>query len=1614
MAIDVGELRATLQLDREDFQRDLSQSQSSFQQLGAVAQQAGSEVAKAYQQAATEAKKSGDAAKTAAQTANTARAASLDAVEALRRKEVDLQRARTSGDTEKIARAEANLESARRKVEIAAGREATATERATDAIERAVTAAQRADTAFRQMGQSAAQGMNQASEEVGRSNPFAALANSARESGQEAGENLAGGLPAPIARAVAATGPVGTAIMAVAAVGLMAGKALAENISKGLEVNAAKAFDTVKFGWTEQQAAEAGKAAADAFGNAYGESVQANRQTAGLAIQSGLLDGNATAEQIQPVIEKLDTVTSILGTDIPETARAAGQMIRTGMAKDATEALDLLTVAQQNGLNVSGDLMDTLTEYGTQFRKVGLDGVTTLGVISQMWKAGARDTDVAADALKEFADKSIDGSKTTIAAYEAMGLNADDTMAKLAGGGQTARDTLQQVWDKLSGVRDNVKRNEIGIALFGEKWIDLGGAINGMDLSTASQQLGDVAGAAQRAGDGISGASDDIQAAKNKLSIAADEVRGRLAEAFAPSISEAAQWVSDHVDEISKGLEILGGVAGIAAAAVGGMFGIALGGAAVVQQALSRVAEGFLKVAKYALEAMSHIPGMGDLAKGNIALIDSQLKMVEGWKKGADAASDFAAEVLKGSYSIAGASAELFTSEKRAKTATDAFGNLGIKVREVPDKKQIVIEDNSPATMKKLADLGIKVQTLPDGTVYIDAQDEDAKTKIAELLKPGTKVVTIQAVAADQAVASALSAITGSPWAVAAASARTALTFAQNGGSITSQVAGKTRPPATSNPKPETVVQETSEERDKRLKAEAAAAAKAEAARKKTEKEQAAAAKKASDAQAKIPGLERALALAEQRYRELKPNASTSSRMSAQDSVTKAREALEKARTDAKGTTTTTTSDGKPVTVTGDGKGGTVQVGTGSNPLQVEPANSAQGDGMRVFVTNMPAGGVGGGIKLSLFANGGVEDHRAQIARGGDMRVWAEPETEGEAYIPLARSKRGRSMGILRQVAARFGQRLTAFDNGGIVPNAGVTGGTIQLGDVSSAGITTQEQQDAWDTIRQQFPAASLNSATRTQDVGSGFDFHMAGEAIDIGGSPALMMQIAEWIATTYPNSRELIHGPGFAKQIKNGKIVGDGGGSYGYYAGAGRHDDHVHWTPPSGYTFGGGAAVVAADGKAIPLGAVGLTASSTPDDVAKAIIGEGRKRGYSDEDIRKILATAFGESGLVMQNSKDGPWNGIFQQDASYKGRDDPNTNIRGFFDELDKGSKDHTIEQRIVGVQQHHDADYLGVSAGDATYAENTITNRQAEADAIFDRVQASVPMSTTATGATPTGTDTKTTTGTGVGQNVYVTGGKLDSIGTGGGSQFKFSLFANGGIEDHAPQIARAGDMRVWAEPETGGEAYIPLSPAKRPRSIALWHETGRRLGVTGYAGGGISLPKVEAPKIAPTLGPGMALPIPAAATAPVGVGAAVGAGAKAFDPLAALGLGAGAQQGSVAGTGETVTPQQYAMQRTLQMGGDLAKIGVQALKEILLPSGLESSQAGNVVSLIKSVGQGISSSAEKKRTTTTTAKSQDGSRVSQTTNNFYVSSADEVVRAQRTKEGQDALGYDGRFV
>lgn len=71
-----------------------------------------------------------------------------------------------------------------------------------------------------------------------------------------------------------------------------------------------------------------------------------------------------------------------------------------------------------------------------------------------------------------------------------------------------------------------------------------------------------------------------------------------------------------------------------------------------------------------------------------------------------------------------------------------------------------------------------------------------------------------------------------------------------------------------------------------------------------------------------------------------------------------------------------------------------------------------------------------------------------------------------------------------------------------------------------------------------------------------------------------------------------------------------------------------------------------------------------------------------------------------------------------------------------------------------------------------------------------------------------------------------------------------YADGHLPDGATIQSPTARLIQWAEPSTHGEAFIPFAPSKKARSLAIWEESGRRLGAFKMANGGITSPAATA--------------------------------------------------------------------------------------------------------------------------------------------------------------------------
>ncbi len=327
----------------------------------------------------------------------------------------------------------------------------------------------------------------------------------------------------------------------------LAGSAAAAGLSaafmESLDVAQGQAKLSAQVGAYGEDAEALGKAAGAVYAGGWGESMDEVNEATKSAIQN--LPGlTASSPELEGYTKQLIDLSTVMGEDVGASAMALGTMIKTGMVPDVQSGMDILTVLSQQGM---GELVDTFTEYSTQFRKVGIDASMAGGLIKQAMDAGAPSVDKAADALKEFALRAVDSTApTTIEGFKLMGLNADEMAKKFAAGGPTAAAALDQVLDGLRGIKDPVEQSRAAVDLFGTQFEDVGAAMLAMDPSSAVQGLGEVAGAAQKTGDALHDtAANKIEEAKRGfqgLTLDVVGVQGPLGDVAAVVVGTKSPW----------------------------------------------------------------------------------------------------------------------------------------------------------------------------------------------------------------------------------------------------------------------------------------------------------------------------------------------------------------------------------------------------------------------------------------------------------------------------------------------------------------------------------------------------------------------------------------------------------------------------------------------------------------------------------------------------------------------------------------------------------------------------------------------------------------------------------------------------------------------------------------------------------------------------------------------------------------------------------------------------------------------------------------------------------------------------------------------------------------
>ncbi|MCZ4557989.1 phage tail tape measure protein [Rhodococcus maanshanensis] len=1326
MALQVGELYSKLTLDNAEFLQDLRESRTGFGTLSQAAERAAQDVRTAGTNAATGFETVGRHARAVGDGAQ-------DSARQVRR--IGDSAGQVSNDLRGMASSAEQAGRATRGIDVPSGLAAR---------------------------------VNQLSQSISNMGGRAAIMGS---TGSSMGDSFVSGFSNKVQGLGSKAGPIGMAVAGVLGIGLAAGAVLAGALRDGMQQQADQGLVAAQLGVDQATAERIGRAAGEAYGNNFGESVKGNMDAAKLAMQTSLIDRDASQAEIQGIVEDLGTVSKVLGDDIPLVARAAGQAVKTGLVDDASGAMDLFVAAGQAGLNISGDFLESVNEYGTQFRSIGLSGAEAFGLMSQAVKAGARDSDVAADALKEFTIRSKDGSKASAEAYEALGLSAEEMNGKMAMGGEAARDGLDMVLTKLRETEDPMVRNAAAVGLFGTQAEDLADALGAMDLNTAEAALGGVAGAVEAANAAMSNnGAAAMESAMRSIEVAGNDVKLSLAQAFGPALQQLAEWVANNkgtITEFFVGLVdgAIGAGIGIAKFALGALESMEglVDGLSPIMATMSNLVGGFSEELGGILK---HVPGM-----------ETTGKALEAGGKGMQWYAD-QVEKLPGRLDGMTSSLEgVVNGLEGARTKFGEFGATAIDSAKFGDE----IAKNTAALDKfgQAAEQN-KIKTGEwRGKLDESVPSQAAMAEQLRALEQGFKDQAIAGVAAGETV----DALQGSYLAQRGALVSTLTQMGLNEEQAKALVASYNLTP--------TLIQTAVTQ----------------------------------------PGMERAQT--DLQYLNGLTKVDNNKNVYVTDDSPKTMEALRRLNL--------TVLDGKVVPIDANDVAAQAKILELQKPgyksitvgIDIEGTAAAQ----RAFNASGQEGPVapimrpdapgftpadrGGESRSGNFADGGIT---ARFADGGslpsqatiqsprpDLVQWAEPETEGEAFIPMAGSKRARSLAILAEVAKRFGLGLTRYADGG------VRGGGFD----GDAAADFFKSHDGEPYQYGKLDCSGLLSAGFNKATGQSVRFTTDSDFAALG-----------WVRGYDPDGFSIGTNGGvgenghMAGTLRGTDVESDGSNGIRWGRGAqGAQDFPEVWHWP-GASAGGPSAK-----------AESPEAAKLRSEIEKAKADETAAGSYGDRANAQLKVAEL----QTQLDKLEG--NGGRTSKAAVQRAEMLRAMQKAQTDEAEATTPEKRLkaEQKLDGLEDKLKA-FDAKSAADAlaepksSKLKSSATDGSGQPVFVTNWPGSFSPTTASSTTSTPPANSPPSAAGEPPSHDISTGAGRA-SLAQAIGAKF----FANGGFggvgrgEDHTAQIASAGSWRVFGEPETGGEAYIPLSPAKRSRSLSIWRQTGQKLGAfaTGAA-------------------------------------------------------------------------------------------------------------------------------------------------------------------------------------
>lgn len=229
---------------------------------------------------------------------------------------------------------------------------------------------------------------------------------------------------------------------------------------------------------------------AEKINNLYKSGIVDSYEEAGdILVQTGTQLKDLDDIELQKVSRNVAIFAKRFDADIPESLRGVNALMTT-FGVSADEALNMMTVGTQRGLDKTDELGDNLAEYATLFEESGYSAEEMFAILEAGLDGGAYNLDKVNDLVKEFGVRLNDGSIAT--AVENLGGGFEEVYQEIEDGNLTAKEAFQLLGEEIMSLGSEQEKAAAISEIFGSMGEDAGtkvieamlgasGAVNGVE-----------------------------------------------------------------------------------------------------------------------------------------------------------------------------------------------------------------------------------------------------------------------------------------------------------------------------------------------------------------------------------------------------------------------------------------------------------------------------------------------------------------------------------------------------------------------------------------------------------------------------------------------------------------------------------------------------------------------------------------------------------------------------------------------------------------------------------------------------------------------------------------------------------------------------------------------------------------------------------------------------------------------------------------------------------------------------------------------------------------------------------------------------------------------------